>query len=61
MLTSKKPFVPEQLTALMAGDDFPLSNWEETFKIKYTPFREAIKETINSEYYPYRKKMIKTK
>ncbi|MBT3451153.1 NAD-dependent epimerase/dehydratase family protein [archaeon] len=61
LLTSKKPFVPEQLTALMAGDDFPLSNWEETFKIKYTPFREAIKETINSEYYPYRKKMIKTK
>jgi len=44
LLTNKKPFIPEQLTALTAGDIFPVEDWEEEFKIKYTPFREGVKK-----------------
>jgi nucleoside-diphosphate-sugar epimerase len=59
LITGKKPFVPAQLNALVAGDVFSVDNWEDKFKIKYTPFLEGIKKTINSKYYKYSKIMKK--
>lgn len=61
IITGHKPFVPDQLKALTAGDDFPLENWEKTFKIKYTSFNKGITKTINSKNYKYRKVMERNK
>ena len=55
----KKPFVPEQLAALTAGDIFPVTNWEEQFKVPYTPFIRGVKEMVDSKYYVYREFMQK--
>ncbi len=50
LLTGKKPFIPDQLDALTAGDLFPVTNWEKEFGIKYTSFREGIKKSLESKY-----------
>lgn len=55
----KKPFVPEQLTALTAGDIFPVTSWEKQLGVKYTPFIKGVKDMINSKYYRYRYLMQK--
>ncbi len=53
-----KPFIPEQLRALTAGDDFPIHDWESRFKVKYTPFRKAIKETVANPNDKYSEAMM---
>ena len=60
-ITRHKPFVPEQLYALIAGDDFPITNWNKELGVKYTPFKEGIRKTYASPYYKYRKQMVKMK
>lgn len=49
IITGKNPFIPDQLKSLMAGDFFPVKDWEKEFDIKYTPFREGIKDMIKDE------------
>ena len=58
LITNKPPFTSEQMKALVAGDLFPIESWCKEFKVKYTPFEDAIKETFNSQYYEYRMKLI---
>jgi nucleoside-diphosphate-sugar epimerase len=58
-LFSEKPFVPAQLNALIAGDIFPVDSWDEKFHVRYTPFEEGVKKTVNSELYQYYKIMKK--
>lgn len=53
LITGKKPYHESQLKALMSGDIFASDDWEKKFNVKYTPFKEGIKETINSKYYGY--------
>ncbi len=60
LLTGSKPFVPDQLKALTAGDIFPVENWEEKFKVKYTPFQEGIRKMLHSPYYEFRKEMVRS-
>ncbi len=57
LITNKSPFVRSQLTALMAGDIFPVTNWEKEFKVKYTPFRRGVQDMFRSKYYGYRDMM----
>ena len=45
------PFVADQLDALMAGDYFTGDDLESTFKIKPTPFAEAINQTFTHPVY----------
>lgn len=58
-LKGKKPYVPEQLSALTAGDIFPLEDWESEFEVKYTPFKEGIRKMLESPYYNHTKLMEK--
>ena len=46
------PFTSAQLHALVAGDEFEIINWPETFDIPATPLRQAIEETFGEG--PYR-------
>jgi len=57
LMTGSKPFVPDQLKALMAKDDFPVTDWDKEFKVNYTPFREGIRKMLHSKYYKYRSEM----
>lgn len=57
-LTGKPPFIKDQLTALTAGDQFPVTDWNKEFSVPYTPFKEALEEMQKSKYYQYSKKMI---
>jgi len=52
------PFIPDQLHALIAGDDFPIEQWWKEFDVSYTPFRKAMKEVVKSPYDKYSKLMI---
>lgn len=45
------PFTTQQLQALVAKDEFAVTNWTETFGVPYTPFEEAIEETFNHPVY----------
>ena len=45
------PFTDQQLTALIAGDEFADTNWPERFGVKPTPFAEAIDQTFNDPTY----------
>jgi len=45
------PFTTQQLQALVAKDEFEVTNWPETFGIPYTPFERAIEETFNHPVY----------
>ncbi len=58
-IKGKKPYVPEQLSALTAGDIFPLEDWESEFNVNYTPFKEGVSKMLNSPYYNYTKLMEK--
>ncbi|MEK6845198.1 MAG: hypothetical protein AABY26_00445, partial [Nanoarchaeota archaeon] len=60
LVTGSKPFVPDQLKALTAGDIFPVENWEKKFKVKYTPFQEGIHKMLHSPYYEFRKEMVRS-
>ncbi len=58
-LFSKNPLIPEQLTALMAGDRFPVSDWDKVFNVEYTPYKKGLKKMIESPYFEYGKMMKK--
>lgn len=48
LLPGSAPFVPEQLTALTAGDEFEVGNWSMVFDRPYTSYKQALKEMKNS-------------
>lgn len=54
----KTVFTPDQMKALVAGDEFPVENWCEEFGVRYTPFKEAIWKTWHSPCSKYAKEMI---
>lgn len=45
------PFTTQQLQALVAKDEFEVTNWPEIFGVTYTPFDKAIDETFNHPVY----------
>ncbi len=58
LLTGKPMFTPDQMQALVAGDEFPVSDWSEHFGVPYTPFDQAIWETWHSKCSKYAKEML---
>ncbi len=50
VITRKPPFTADQLRALTAGDDFPVTSWEKEFGVTYTPFRQALQDMTSSQY-----------
>jgi nucleoside-diphosphate-sugar epimerase len=57
-ITGKTVFTPDQMKALIAGDEFPIDLWSEKFGVKYTPFRQAIWQTWHSPCSKYAKEMV---
>jgi nucleoside-diphosphate-sugar epimerase len=55
--TRKTVFTPEQMKALVAGDEFPVEPWSKEFGVQYTPFKEAIWKTWHSPCSRYAKEM----
>jgi nucleoside-diphosphate-sugar epimerase len=45
------PFTTQQLQALVAKDEFEVTDWPETFGVPYTPFEKAIEETFSHPVY----------
>jgi len=45
------PFTTQQLKALVAKDEFEVTDWPQIFGVPYTPFEEAIEETFNHPVY----------
>lgn len=45
------PFTTQQLTALVAKDEFEVIDWPGIFGVTYTPFVKAIDETFNDPIY----------
>lgn len=45
------PFTTQQLTALVADDEFEVIDWPGIFGVPYTPFAKAIDETFNHQVY----------
>jgi nucleoside-diphosphate-sugar epimerase len=45
------PFTTQQLQALVAKDEFEVTNWELIFGVKYTPFIQSIEETYSHPLY----------
>lgn len=58
IITGKTVFTPEQMTALVAGDEFPVSNWSEHFGVPYTDFKTGIEKTWHSPCSKYGQEMI---
>lgn len=48
---SNPPFTTQQLAALVAKDEFEISDWPQFFGVPYTPFSEAIRETFTDPRY----------
>lgn len=45
------PFTTQQLTALVAKDEFEVIDWPGIFNVSYTPFAKAVDETFNDPRY----------
>jgi nucleoside-diphosphate-sugar epimerase len=45
------PFTTQQLQALVAKDEFEVSDWPKIFGVPFTPFRKAVKETFHHPIY----------
>jgi nucleoside-diphosphate-sugar epimerase len=45
------PFTADQLKALTAGDEFEVIDWPGIFKVRATPFAEAVDKTFNDPTY----------
>lgn len=45
------PFTTQQLAALIAKDEFEVTDWPGFFGVPYTPFKTAIAETFNDPRY----------
>ncbi|MGV8150730.1 MAG: NAD-dependent epimerase/dehydratase family protein [Candidatus Woesearchaeota archaeon] len=58
-LNRKTRIIPDQLTALTAGDIFPVIDWERIFSVKPTSYRDGINKTVHSKYYNYDAKMVR--
>jgi nucleoside-diphosphate-sugar epimerase len=58
LLTRRPAFVQEQLEALVAGDDFPVSPWVEEFGVRYTPFSEGLEETLAAPCLVWTREMV---
>ncbi len=54
----KTAFTPDQMKALVAGDEFPVENWCGEFGVRYTPFEEGIWKTWHSPCSKYAKEMV---
>jgi len=48
---SNPPFTTQQLAALVARDSFEVVDWPGMFKVRSTPFAQAIDETFNDPKY----------
>ncbi|RJQ17658.1 NAD(P)-dependent oxidoreductase [Candidatus Woesearchaeota archaeon] len=48
----------DQLDALLAGDEFPVKQWNKTFKVPYTSFKKGIRYMYQSPNYQHSKRMI---
>lgn len=48
---SNPPFTTQQLAALVADDDFEVTDWPSVFGVPCTPFSLAIEETFNDSRY----------
>ncbi len=46
LVNKNPPFTTQQLTALIANDEFEVIDWPEIFQAPCTPFKEAIAETF---------------
>jgi nucleoside-diphosphate-sugar epimerase len=57
LITRKTVFTPDQLRALIAGDDFPVTDWPKEFSVRYTPFAEGLRKTWHSGCSKYAKEM----
>jgi nucleoside-diphosphate-sugar epimerase len=51
LFDKKPPFTTQQLQALVAKDEFEVSNWPEIFGVPFTPFEKAIEETFSHPVY----------
>jgi len=45
------PFTTQQLSALVADDEFEVIDWPDIFDVTSTPFTKAIEETFNHQKY----------
>jgi nucleoside-diphosphate-sugar epimerase len=45
------PFTTQQLSALVADDEFEVIDWPTKFGVPYTPFKQALDETFNHPIY----------
>lgn len=45
------PFTADQLGALIAGDEFEVTDWPSMFDVRPTPFADAVEETFNDPRY----------
>jgi nucleoside-diphosphate-sugar epimerase len=45
------PFTTQQLSALIAKDEFEVIDWPGIFKVPCTPFKDAVNETFNDPRY----------
>jgi nucleoside-diphosphate-sugar epimerase len=45
------PFTTQQLAALVAKDEFEITDWPDQFGVSLTPFKQAIDETFNDPQY----------
>jgi nucleoside-diphosphate-sugar epimerase len=45
------PFTTQQLQALVAKDEFEVSNWPQFFGVPFTPFEVAVNETFHHPIY----------
>jgi nucleoside-diphosphate-sugar epimerase len=51
LLNRNTKIVPDQLTALTAGDIFPVIKWEILFDIEPTKFEDGVKDMLASKHY----------
>jgi len=58
IITRKIVFTPDQMKALVAGDEFSVEQWSEEFNVRATPFKEAIWKTWHSPCSKYAKEMM---
>lgn len=58
LLLGKTVFTPDQMKALVAGDEFPVDNWPKRFGVRYTPFSEGMQKTWNSPASCYASEMV---
>ena len=58
IITGKEPYQESQLKALKAGDIFPSDNWEEKFGVKYTMFKDGVKDYMSPQHQEYVKRML---